>query len=297
MQAATADVTTATRTARGAVDVSIRCSSHGLRRYHMGMDKSCSVPACNRAHYGRGFCNLHYQRWRTHGDPETKVNMRNNPVAERFWSKVSKSESDGCWPYSAGKTRLGYGAFYLDGRNQPAHRVAFFLTHGRWPQPHCLHSCDNPPCCNPAHLSEGTHPENMDQMAERGRRASLPGEQHPSARLTEASIAEARQLRDQGWKLSDLGERYGVSLSAIGRALQGRSWSGTSAGYEPAIRRAGETKRGADHPMAKVTPEIVAEIRRRADAGEPRGLLQLSFGLSKSQIQRIVTRSGWRDDN
>jgi hypothetical protein len=261
----------------------------------MGMDESCSVPNCERARYGRGYCNLHYQRWRSHGDPTVKKTMRNEPVTERFWSKVSKAEADACWPYTANTTKLGYGMFYLDGRNHPAHRVAFLLTHGRWPQPHCLHSCDNPPCCNPTHLSEGTHQENMHQMIERDRRVSPAGESHPSARLTEDDIVEAQQLRDQGWKLSDLGERYGVSLSAIGRALQGRSWTQAGAGYEPAIKRAGEAKRGADHPMARATPEMVAEIRRRADSGEPRGLLQLAFGLSKSTIQRIVTRTGWRD--
>ncbi|WP_406170318.1 HNH endonuclease [Streptomyces canus] len=260
------------------------------------MDKKCSVLDCEGIYYARGYCNLHYQRWRTHGDPTVKKTMRNEPVAERFWSKVDKAESDACWPFTANTTRLGYGMFYLDGRNHLAHRVAFFLAHGRWPQPHCLHSCDNPPCCNPEHLSEGTHQENMRQMIERDRRVPLTGELHPSARLTEGDILEAQQLRDQGWKLSDLAERYGVSLSAVGRALQGRSWTQTGAGYEPAIRRAGEPKRGADHPMAKATPEMVAEIRRRADSGEPRGLLQLAFGLSKSTIQRIVTRTGWRDD-
>ncbi|MER5750632.1 HNH endonuclease [Streptomyces sp. NPDC002088] len=286
----------ALRTASGRPGLLVHSSMQQVRRYHVDMEKTCSVPACERPHYGRGYCNLHYQRWRAHGDPTTKNNMRNEPAVERFWSKVAKTGSDECWPYTANTTRLGYGMFHLNGRNQPAHRVAFFLTHGRWPEPHCLHSCDNPPCCNPAHLSEGTHQENMRQMVERDRRTPSTGESHPAARLTEEDLAEARQLRDQGWKLSDLSQRYGISLSAIGRALQGRSWTETSSGYKPAIKRAGAPKRGVDHPMAKVTPEIVAEIRRRADGGEPRGLLQLAFGLSKSTIQRIVTRTGWRDD-
>lgn len=31
------------------------------------------------------------------------------------------------------------------------------------------HSCDNPPCCNPAHLLVGTAAQNAQDMAERGR--------------------------------------------------------------------------------------------------------------------------------
>jgi hypothetical protein len=33
----------------------------------------CTVENCGVRHYGRGFCNRHYQRWRTHGDPLAHV--------------------------------------------------------------------------------------------------------------------------------------------------------------------------------------------------------------------------------
>ena len=29
----------------------------------------CSVKGCGKPHYGRGWCNAHYTRWRRHGDP------------------------------------------------------------------------------------------------------------------------------------------------------------------------------------------------------------------------------------
>lgn len=30
---------------------------------------TCNVGQCNRKPYGRGWCQLHYGRWRSHGDP------------------------------------------------------------------------------------------------------------------------------------------------------------------------------------------------------------------------------------
>lgn len=32
--------------------------------------KTCAVNECHRKHYGKGWCQLHYKRWRSHGSPE-----------------------------------------------------------------------------------------------------------------------------------------------------------------------------------------------------------------------------------
>jgi hypothetical protein len=37
------------------------------------MMRTCSYPDCDRKHYARGWCNMHYNRWRTHGDPSVKL--------------------------------------------------------------------------------------------------------------------------------------------------------------------------------------------------------------------------------
>lgn len=57
-----------------------------------------------------------------------------------------------------------------------------------------LHSCDNPPCWNPDHLTADTHAANMRQVAERAR--SPRGEGHYAAKFTTAQILEIRQLCD-----------------------------------------------------------------------------------------------------
>lgn len=99
--------------------------------------------------------------------------MNTRPLPERFWEKVRRAGPDECWEWIAAKQSKGYGHIYVDGTVRDAHRVSFYLEHGRWPQPNCLHSCDNPSCVNPAHLREGTQSENIIEMFTKGRRAHI----------------------------------------------------------------------------------------------------------------------------
>jgi hypothetical protein len=56
---------------------------------------------------------------------------------ERFWAKVQKTDT--CWLWTAGKNGglgeggRGYGTFWLDGRTQPAHIIAWRLSGRRIP--------------------------------------------------------------------------------------------------------------------------------------------------------------------
>ena len=67
----------------------------------------------------------------------------------------------------------GYGTMSIWNGNHAvpvrAHRIAFFLAHGHWPEPETLHLCDNPPCCNPRHLREGTRMDNVRDMIMKNR--------------------------------------------------------------------------------------------------------------------------------
>jgi HNH endonuclease len=95
------------------------------------------------------------------------------PLAERFWPKVSVHEN-ACWEWIAGTNGVGYGMLHCvrpeyRSRKALATHVSWFLKYGKWPKKDLLHSCDNPPCTNPEHLSEGTHKQNIQQSVERGR--------------------------------------------------------------------------------------------------------------------------------
>ena len=90
-------------------------------------------------------------------------------ITERFWSKVQRGGPDECWPWIAGTSHRGYGAFYLDHGMHQSHRVSWELTHGPITDGlHVLHTCDNPPCVNPAHLFLGTDRDNARDSVAKG---------------------------------------------------------------------------------------------------------------------------------
>lgn len=134
-------------------------------------DATCSFEGCDRRSLSLGLCQGHYSQQRV---GKTLVPLR--PKAKRgeslAWLHQSVLHSEeGCveWPF--GRISTGYGTLKFQGRTWLAHRLALSLVEP-WHPPYgtfVLHSCDNPPCVNPSHLSWGTNAENMRQMAERGR--------------------------------------------------------------------------------------------------------------------------------
>lgn len=80
---------------------------------------------------------------------------------DRFWSKVNVTET--CWLWTATKTHTGYGRFWYDSRQVPAHRWAYEQFHGiTVPKELDIdHLCRVPSCVRPDHLEAVTHRENM----------------------------------------------------------------------------------------------------------------------------------------
>jgi hypothetical protein len=96
----------------------------------------------------------------------------NDTFAATFWHRVDSSAGPaGCWPWTGAKNDDGYGYASVDGRAVRAPRLAWQMTYGGPIPPglDVLHTCDRPPCCNPAHLFLGDDRVNAAQMARRGR--------------------------------------------------------------------------------------------------------------------------------
>lgn len=121
--------------------------------------RPCTIDDCGRVHYARGFCALHYNRWRAHGDPNHcevgrydselcafegcgrarfsrglcqrhwhRQRTYGDPAAvlvtdlttdQRFWAKVDVAGADECWLWIAYIDPHGYGRFRV-GSSAPA---------------------------------------------------------------------------------------------------------------------------------------------------------------------------------
>ena len=148
-------------------------------------------------------------------------------TAEQFWAKVAVGAPEECWLWTAYRNPDGYGQGTWMGQVLLAHRIALSLVDGDFSSTlHVCHSCDNPPCCNPAHLWRGTNRDNQHDKIAKGRAVYRPlkGEQHPQARLTTAQIADIRASNE---KRAILAERHGTSTGYVS-ALRSRgstTWS------------------------------------------------------------------------
>lgn len=147
---------------------------------------------------------------------------KTNPV-ETIMRKIDRSGGpDACWPYNGLRLPRGYGTHTARGRHWYAHRVAYEVANGPIPDGlWVLHRCDNPPCCNPAHLFLGTMLDNTRDMIRKGRNAK--GERMNSAKLTEADVIRIRELAPSV-RVMKLAEMFGVSHATIRRVVSGEAW-------------------------------------------------------------------------
>lgn len=148
------------------------------------------------------------------------------PLEERFHSRVAKGSPYECWEWTAGKVPGGYGAIWDNsiGRHRHAHRLAWELANGTIPAGlFVCHHCDNRSCCNPAHLFIGTQADNDADRTTKGR--SSRGEQHPYAKLTDATVRELRLRYAQGEMIRDLAREFGVSSNTAWQAAKRKTWS------------------------------------------------------------------------
>lgn len=104
------------------------------------------------------------------------------------------------------------------------HRVAFWLRHGRLPEPHGLHTCDDTLCYNWRHIYEGSDTENARDRVMRGLARGPKGEANPSAKLTASDVRKIRDLHRSGVSCKKIAKSFHVSDTTIERVVLNKTW-------------------------------------------------------------------------
>lgn len=136
---------------------------------------------------------------------------------EVLWARIDKNHPSGCWVYTGATDRRGYGRPAIKTKRYYAHRRSYEIHKGPIPDGMLvLHSCDNPPCCNPEHLSLGLDADNHRDMRARGR----------ANYISRAKLAadQVREIRASPGTKEELAAKYSVSPGTIYNIKTRRIW-------------------------------------------------------------------------
>lgn len=146
----------------------------------------------------------------------------------RFNSKLIV-QSNGCWEYSGAKDADGYGKFWFDGKSKGAHQFSarylgnLIINKGD----QVCHTCDNPPCCNPAHLFIGTSQQNTADRHHKGRTAK--GSKVGTSKYNEATIQLIKDVYNSRPHyrgiIKDLAIEFNVTYTVVWYACRKNSWA------------------------------------------------------------------------
>jgi hypothetical protein len=202
---------------------------------------SCSIEGCEGKILSRGYCGLHYDRNRRLGNAEAFIPARDLPFDVYFWSRVDKSDIDGCWLWTGDANDAGYGQVSVSRKPKLAHRLALELTLGRsiLDNQYALHGCDNPRCCRvgAGHVYEGTAKQNSADRDMRGRsnrdlmsatrieRGVARGERNPRAILTQSKADDIRRrYHDDKISQEKIAAEFGIRQSTVSQIIRDKIW-------------------------------------------------------------------------
>ena len=132
--------------------------------------------------------------------------------ADVFFGRIKKTES--CWLWCGTTNYYGYGVLLMPGEKPVrAHRYSYELHKGKIPESMViLHSCDNPLCVNPDHLSVGTRLDNNRDAVKKRRNAF--GDKNGRSKLSKHQV---NCIRSDNRPQHVIATEYGVTQSHVSR--------------------------------------------------------------------------------
>jgi predicted XRE-type DNA-binding protein len=211
---------------------------------------------------------------------------------DRFWSKVNKLGADECWLWKESVDKDGYGRFSFHSGSIPANRAAlYFEKGGEYDGMLCMHSCDNPPCCNPAHLSWGTAEENSKDMVSKGRHSmhivnihkkyperTMRGESHVFAKLSDLEVSEILEIwKTKKYSQKDIAAKFNIATSYVSELVNNKKRA-----------RDGECDKGEYGVKIKISKEAIVEMLFLHKAGETQAAIARKFNINPCTVSRFV---------
>lgn len=136
----------------------------------------------------------------------------------RLWDRIDIQGPNDCWVYLGGRDKEGYGWITHQDRNIATHQLVLGAV-GTF----VCHTCDNPPCCNPAHLYVGDPKSNTRDAMER--HGFHIGEKNGNAKITDdiarAILDDPRTGYGSGVAIA---RDYGVNPMTVTAIRTRRQW-------------------------------------------------------------------------
>lgn len=134
------------------------CSMHWQRWRKNNTEFTCSIEGCIGPVKAREYCSDHYYKWSYYGDPLAPNVYARSP--EEAFQRYTKRQGD-CLIWTAGQSADGYGVIHFDGKSHRPHRYAWERKHGPIPEGFEIdHICWNTICVNIRHLRLATSSQN-----------------------------------------------------------------------------------------------------------------------------------------
>lgn len=206
---------------------------------------------------------------------KVKIFQFREKVEDRFWERVDKSNE--CWEW-LGSTTSGYGTF-SDGKQHLAHKWIYEHTYGVLNKGQVImHTCDNRKCVRLEHLVAGTHTENMQDMAAKGRNSK-------ARKLDSTQVKQVWQMLNDGISSLKIAQEFNIAQSTV-----------LDIGNRKSYTYIDLPKLDLKSRAIKLTPEEVRKIRKLWVLNSVSTLAK-QFNISTTAIEAIIEGRTWKHLN